>query len=44
MDSFIILFNHSLRKSDFKESFHAVGKISLNRRDYWLVKIAQEDI
>ena len=32
-----------VRKSDFKESFHAVGKILLNRRNYWLVKITQED-
>ena len=32
-----------IKKSDFKESFHAVGKILLNRRNYCLIKIAQDD-
>ena len=32
-----------VKNSDFKESFYAVGKILLNRRNYWLVKITQED-
>ena len=32
-----------VKKLDFKESFHAVGKILLNRKNYWLVKITQED-
>ena len=27
------------KKSDFKESFHAIGKILLNRRNYCLIKI-----
>ena len=32
-----------VKKSDFKESFHAVGKILLNRRNYYLIKITQDD-
>ena len=32
-----------VKKSDFKESFHAVGKILLNRRNYCLIKITQDD-
>ena len=29
--------------SDFKESFHVAGKILLNRRNYCLIKITQDD-
>ena len=32
-----------VKKSDFKESFHTVGKILLNRRNYCLIKITQDD-
>ena len=31
------------KKSDFKESFHVAGKILLNRRNYCLIKITQDD-
>ena len=32
-----------VKKSDFKESFHEAGKILLNRRNYCLNKITQDD-
>ena len=32
-----------MKKSVFKESFHAAGKILSNKRNYSLVKIIQDD-
>ena len=32
-----------IKKSEFKESFYVAGKILLNRRNYCLIKITQDD-